>query len=1002
MKKVKKDKKGFTLVEVLVAIAILGILSTIAIAGIQTVMSNSRNKYYKSLREMIISAAKEYYSDNKNELPIDIDDVGDTLYVSTLVDQDYLDPVKDANGKACDDSSSVTVYKTGEKEYKYLLNLSCSKDPRMPKSINDKPVAKSGGISVVCNVSSDGKKANAYLTLTDRSDYRYEVLKKNKENGKWEEVTNKKGNIKDGKKTVNIPINYGSGEYTVRAETGSEPAISEASCDSFEVESPEPDCDGVDYEVSHVAKEWFKGTLKVTIKTDKEKMERYNVNALQIVYNQFTNNKNREINSSDKSNKEYSKNGKKTINDKILSEGLTEEYNRTLSKGNLSVFIYNDAGDEKECKLGEYWMDNEAPKCENMQPNETWTNRADAKVITGCNDGDVENGKEHELSSGCRQKTYEDSTEDEYADFNKTFDSDEIYIEDNVGNVATKDSNCRFLKRIDRTKPRCSEVSQYGKTEWGKDFKAWEKCVDDLKKGVTPSECTSDTVYQEEGAPDGETKTFTIKDNAGNTEQCVADKHRDNVPPICTGSTFSNWVNTSTKRAYADCKDINGAGISGCKSDRVWETNITDGVNLSLTVEDYAGNTASCTAEKKRDRVAPICVNGSFRSSQQTTTGTCSSNWTSTYTNPDPAANPRTVTQNHGVTRSFTSRCWINSTVNCSDALSGCTSGSYSADSSSRTGSGGGTCYYQGCCNNVRSADCSGVSPATITIQDNAGNKTYCDGTFTAPKPKDEPVEDNNNAAAACNLLYIKNESSANIQWITQPSVDVSVTWDPTTNISVRYEPGNSMAASVSGGNGNMNLHFDNGVYTGGKLVVTSANGGQPVECSVGNYYIDSVAPVMDPSSEAGFRYSVVGDNGAVKCINSTMDNRQSLSGPNIKITAIFKHIVFTDYNSGIGSVNYRFNPELNDVDAAGNPVKLRAGDILCPESYHSPNPARSNGTDFGCSATIGAGNWNTDHRFCFVYALAFNATDAAGNMSRDYTGYGNDYQNHTDDSHYE
>ena len=40
------NKKGFTLVEILTAIVILGILSTLAIVGVTGVINSSKEKYY--------------------------------------------------------------------------------------------------------------------------------------------------------------------------------------------------------------------------------------------------------------------------------------------------------------------------------------------------------------------------------------------------------------------------------------------------------------------------------------------------------------------------------------------------------------------------------------------------------------------------------------------------------------------------------------------------------------------------------------------------------------------------------------------------------------------------------------------------------------------------------------------------------------------------------------------------------------------------------------------
>lgn len=64
-----KMKKGFTMIELLVTIIILGLLTTLVIITITNLLSNSHEEYYNSQENMLILAGRDYFADYRSKLP---------------------------------------------------------------------------------------------------------------------------------------------------------------------------------------------------------------------------------------------------------------------------------------------------------------------------------------------------------------------------------------------------------------------------------------------------------------------------------------------------------------------------------------------------------------------------------------------------------------------------------------------------------------------------------------------------------------------------------------------------------------------------------------------------------------------------------------------------------------------------------------------------------------------------------------------------------------------
>jgi prepilin-type N-terminal cleavage/methylation domain-containing protein len=111
-----KNKKGFTLTEILAVIAIIAVLTSIAIPSILLVRKRINERAYESKKSLILLAAQEYGQNNTEVF----DENGEfSITIGELIQYEYLEKDIDYNGSKC------------------TANYGCVIDPRDKTSMND-------------------------------------------------------------------------------------------------------------------------------------------------------------------------------------------------------------------------------------------------------------------------------------------------------------------------------------------------------------------------------------------------------------------------------------------------------------------------------------------------------------------------------------------------------------------------------------------------------------------------------------------------------------------------------------------------------------------------------------------------------------------------------------------------------------------------------------------------------------------------------------------------
>ena len=404
-------KSGFTLLELLATIIILGLLTTIVIGVILPLLNRGNDEYYKNQENMLVLAARDYFADNRSRLPKEIGETS-TVTLKELIEGKYIDPIKDKEGVDCDlEKSTVVVQKITDKDYQYYVTLVCNGDN---DNEEDDPTYESEKdkqkptIVFNPNKESSTNPINIKMIMKDNkgiASYRYVVEKDGSEyyDSEYQNYTTdptinltEKGTYK----ITGYAIDTGGNETTKKS---GKYIIHEGIS-----------CDEVTFTSNITSETWTKENINVDV-TVPSNTYRYEI----------------EIK---KDNGTYQK-------EKTVIGSAASKVNLTSSgKHQLRVMVYDRDGSSctKESEL--YYIDKTSPSCGSVTVASTSWTRSNRTISVACQDND----------SGCAQTNFTNT-------FSSSGTTGTISIADNVGNT----NSCSVNVYIDKDPPYVYKDSLY-------------------------------------------------------------------------------------------------------------------------------------------------------------------------------------------------------------------------------------------------------------------------------------------------------------------------------------------------------------------------------------------------------------------------------------------------------------------------------------------------------------------------------------------------------------
>lgn len=258
-----KNKKGFTLTEILATIVILGVILAIAVPSYNALSKKFEKEYYDKLDKSVLAAAKSYWKDNPDKRPKELLK-SDYIALDDLIKEKHIENVTEYRSKKGLEGY-IIIINVGNGKYDYKT---CIKNDKNWSSWDSSKATVKDNINNYCNNKWLANDVN-YNTITEDPVYLYvdEDYEMNENNSN--ELRKKLGTSKiasvtdsDGHTLKEITIADGE-DNKVYPENVTAVALNEKRTFKLEYSNGTRDLEVFKYEAPIVSTKENKVTLKV-------------------------------------------------------------------------------------------------------------------------------------------------------------------------------------------------------------------------------------------------------------------------------------------------------------------------------------------------------------------------------------------------------------------------------------------------------------------------------------------------------------------------------------------------------------------------------------------------------------------------------------------------------------------------------------------------------------------------------------------------------------------
>lgn len=162
-----KNKKGFTLTEILATIVILGVILAIAVPSYNALSKKFEKEYYDKLDKSVLAAAKSYWKDNSDKRPKELLK-SDHIMLDDLIKEKHIENVTEYRSKKGLEGY-IIIINVGNGKYDYKT---CIKNDKNWSSWDRLKEKEENNINNYCNNKWLANDVN-YNTITDDRVYLY-------------------------------------------------------------------------------------------------------------------------------------------------------------------------------------------------------------------------------------------------------------------------------------------------------------------------------------------------------------------------------------------------------------------------------------------------------------------------------------------------------------------------------------------------------------------------------------------------------------------------------------------------------------------------------------------------------------------------------------------------------------------------------------------------------------------------------------------------------------